>query len=263
VPTYRRSLPALVAHAVPLALAWVGLLVVLVAVGEVTVHSAAITHFDHHVTTVVVAHRSPALNRVMKALTWMGSWVSLVLTGAVLVVLLVLRRLPTIVVALAIVAWLGELVGVHIAKVVLRRPRPPEALWLVKAHGWSFPSGHAATATLVFIVLALVVTTLARHRMVRVLTWLAACLAVAVVAFSRVELGVHWTTDVLASIVFVAGWLSVIVALFATSLSPSRTPRGLAVKMSQREFRGPIGGDTVRDYRPPEVNRLRSYEFVD
>jgi len=193
----------------------------LIAVGEITVHSAAITHFDHHVTALVVAHRSPALNRAMKALTWMGSWVSLVITGGVLVMLLVFRRLPTTVLALAIVAWLGEIVGVHIAKVVLSRHRPPEALWLVKAHGWSFPSGHAATATLVFTALALVVTMLARRGIFRVLSWLAAVVAVAVVAFSRVELGVHWTTDVLASIVFVAGWLSVILALFATSLSPS------------------------------------------
>ncbi len=249
MPTYRRSLPPLVTRALPLALAWVGLLGVLIAVGEVTVHSAAITHFDQHVTALVVAHRSPALNSVMKALTWMGSWVSLVFTGGVLVVLIAFRRLPTMVMALAIVAWLGELVGVHIAKVVLSRHRPPDALWLVKAHGWSFPSGHAATATVVFTALALVVTMLARRGIFRVLSWLTAGLAVAVVAFSRVELGVHWTTDVLASIVFVACWLSVIVALFATSLAPSRGSRALALNMSQRELRegGAISGDTHRD----------------
>ncbi len=218
---FRPGLPPLIARAVPLVLAWVGLVVVLVAVGHAIVHSTAITHFDYHVTAVVVAHRTPTLDRIMRALTWIGSWVSVALAGAVLVVLLVLRRLPVLVIALAIVAWFGEFAAVHIAKVLVSRHRPPEALWLVRAHGWSFPSGHAAMATLVFSTLALVVTMLTRRGIFRVVSWLTAGVVVAAVAFSRVELGVHWTTDVLASIVFVTGWLAVIAALFATSLSES------------------------------------------
>jgi membrane-associated phospholipid phosphatase len=82
---------------------------------------------------------------------------------------------------------------------------------MVYAHGWSFPSGHTAAASLVFSVLALTVATLTGRRAVRVAGWLAAGLAIAATGFSRVELGVHWTTDVVVSIIFVTAWLTAIV----------------------------------------------------
>jgi len=99
---------------------------------------------------------------------------------------------------------------VRIGKIVVGRHRPPQAIWLVTAHGWSFPSGHTAAACLAFTALALCVATPARPRAVRILAWLIAGLAVAVTGFSRVELGVHWTTDVIASVLFVTGWLTAI-----------------------------------------------------
>ena len=82
---------------------------------------------------------------------------------------------------------------------------------MVNAHGWSFPSGHSAAACLAFTVFALCVVAITPHRAVRTLAWLFAGLAIATVAFSRVELGVHWTTDVIAGVSFVACWLTAIV----------------------------------------------------
>jgi membrane-associated phospholipid phosphatase len=107
---------------------------------------------------------------------------------------------------------------VQIGKRVLASDRPPEAIRLVQAHGWSFPSGHTAAATLTFTVLAVCVAAFARHRAVRILGGLIAGLAIAATAFSRVELGVHWTTDVIASVVFVASWLTAIAVLLGRRL---------------------------------------------
>jgi len=207
---------------IALILAWAALTGLLIAVGVGVTHSGSVTAFDRHVTSVVVAHRTPALNAVMKAVTWLGSWVALVATGILLVVLALRRRIPMAAVVLAVVAWAGENGGVTLAKHVVERDRPPQDLRLVSAHGWSWPSGHTAVALLVFTTVALAVAAIAPRPGYRTLAWVLAALAVAAVAFSRVELGVHWTTDVIASMIFVSAWLVVLVALFASDIRPQR-----------------------------------------
>ena len=194
LPQLKAALPRMAV----LAGIWAALTGLLLAAGAVVIHSAAITQFDQHVTRVVVESRTAALICVMKAVTWLGSW------GAMVVA--------------AVLAWAGETGGVQIGKHVLARERPPEAIRLVHAHGWSFPSGHAAAACLVFMVLAWCLAALAGRRAVWIAGWLVAGLAIAVTAFSRVELGVHWTTDVIASIVFVACWLTAIAVVLGGRL---------------------------------------------
>jgi undecaprenyl-diphosphatase len=76
-------------------------------------------------------------------------------------------------------------------------------------------------AVLVFGVLALVVTHLFGSPTVRASAWALAFLAMAIVGFSRIELGVHWTTDVIGSLAFVALWLVAVVAVFRGELRAS------------------------------------------
>ncbi len=209
-------------RALLLAVTWAVLTGLLIGVGVGVVHSSSVNGFDRHVTSVVVAHRTPALNEAMRAVTWLGSWVALVATGIVLVVLALRQRLPMVAVVLAVIAWAGENGGVALAKHVVERDRPPQDVRLVSAHGWSWPSGHTAVALLVFTTLALVVVALAPKSRYRTLAWVVATLAVAAVAFSRVELGVHWTTDVIASMIFVGAWLVVLFALFGSDIRLNR-----------------------------------------
>ena len=228
-PTQRK---AVLLRMVVLVGIWAGLVGLLVAAGEVITHSGAVTHFDDHVTRVVVSARTPGLNSAMKAMTWLGSWVALLVTAVVITVLVITRRLPVLAVIVAVFAWAGEAGGVAIGKHVVSRDRPPRAIWLVHARGWSFPSGHTAVACLAFAVLALCVAALARHRAVVVVGWLIAGLAIAATAFSRVELGVHWTTDVVASVIFVTCWLAAIAISLGGRL---RRPEPLADQVSSPE----------------------------
>jgi undecaprenyl-diphosphatase len=197
---------------------WAGLVGLLIAVGEVITRSTAVTGFDQRVTRNVVDSRTATLNSVMRVVTWLGSWVALTAVAIVVVLLVIRKRLPIVAALVAVFAWAGEALGVRIAKEAVTRARPPQDIWLVTARGWSFPSGHAATASLAFTLLALCVGVLTRHRLARVIAWLTAALAIAATAFSRVELGVHWTTDVIASVVFVTCWLTAITLTLSSRL---------------------------------------------
>ena len=206
--------------------AWIVLAGILIGVGELVNHSGAVQRFDNHVTSFVVAHRTAGLNAVMKTLTWLGSWVAVLVVAEIVLVLVLRRRLSIGFLLLAVVAWAGTQGGTTLAKNVVQRPRPPEDLRLVSAHGWSWPSGHTATATLVFAVLATVVwilTTRTRLRLLAAVGWILVAVAV---AFSRVELGVHWTTDVLASLVFTTVWLTALGMIFGAVVTSTMSQSG-------------------------------------
>ncbi|MEU9534402.1 phosphatase PAP2 family protein [Streptomyces sp. NPDC048213] len=99
----------------------------------------------------------------------------------------------------AVTAVAGGLTGL-LVKVVVERARPSLEDPVARAPGFSFPSGHAMTATTTFAVLLLVLLPLVPRR-ARVVCWAVAGLSVLGVGFTRVALGVHWFSDV------VGGWL--------------------------------------------------------
>lgn len=97
-----------------------------------------------------------------------------------------------------------------VLKSVVGRARPHLPNPVASAPGGSFPSGHALTATLGCGVIILVLLPVLRTRG-RVVAWTIGVLVVGAVSYSRVALGVHWTTDV------VGGWILGIGLLAATT----------------------------------------------
>lgn len=213
-----------------LLLVWLVLTAALVGIGDLVVHSAGVNAFDRHVTSATVARRGGTLDAVMRAVTWLGSWVGLVVGAVVVGLLVVCRRLPATFILVAVLGWAGT-EGVGLIKTLVRRDRPPVRLRLVTAHGWSWPSGHTANATLVFTGLAVVVALLVARRWIRIAAGVVAGVAIAAVGCSRVVLGVHWTTDVIAGFVYVAVWLASVALIVGRELrafpewrSAERTP---------------------------------------
>lgn len=84
------------------------------------------------------------------------------------------------------------------AKLLFGRPRPELVDHLVEVRGLSFPSGHATNSAIIYLTLALLITQVVPGRSTRAYIIGGAVLLTGIIGVSRVYLGVHWPSDVLA-----------------------------------------------------------------
>lgn len=182
-----------------------------VATEDVTQHNGLALH-DAADLRSFTDHRPALLVHVARAATYAGA-VPVVAVLALLATVLLWRRGLRLALALAPVVSLAVVaVAVSATKTVVGRARPPVALHLVSEGDASFPSGHAADSAAVLLTIAFVVAVFVLRRPIaQALVVLVAAAMTASIGVSRLVLGVHWPSDVLA------GWaLGVTVALAVT-----------------------------------------------
>lgn len=155
----------------------------------------------------VVAHRTPLWSRITHYGTLLGATNTVILLTAIGCVVLALRghgpRLP----AFLAVAVAGETVLFVLASIVVHRMRPPIPHLDGAPPTSSFPSGHTAATVALWCGLALgLARTHPRHPL-RVLSWVLAVVLPIFVLAARLYRGMHWPTDVAASVVFSLLWV--------------------------------------------------------
>lgn len=130
---------------------------------------------------------------------------------AAVVALLFLRlRREAVLFALTVAGgWIANTV----VKMLVGRERPQIVPHLMEAGGDSFPSGHSFNSAVVYIAMALAFAALSWRHSVRYLLIGSAMALSALVAWSRVLLGVHFPSDVLAGWLGGAGWAFLAAAL--------------------------------------------------
>ena len=134
---------------------------------------------------------------VMRDLTSLGSAPVLVLFVLAVAGSLVARR-QYHALALLLVATIGGHLLNDFLKETFARPRPVAALHLTEVRSLSFPSGHAMESAIIYLTLAALLARLVRTRMLKLYFIGLAFFLTLVVGASRVYLGVHYPSDVLA-----------------------------------------------------------------
>ena len=159
---------------------------------------------DTQVLLSIRQWHSPWLDQVMLAVTTLGQPSILLASSLVLAFLLLRRKKVAEAIALAIVA-LGGLGLNLLLKNLFVRTRP--ALWerIVQVDLYSFPSGHAMMSMMIYGAIGYILAVQFPQR--RGWIALATVLLVGAIGFSRLYLGVHWLTDVVAGYAAGLVWL--------------------------------------------------------
>lgn len=133
-----------------------------------------------------------------------GVAVLTLLTVIVAGYLAILRKAATAVFVIAAVA--GGAVASTLLKSIFERPRPDLVAHLVMVDTTSFPSGHAMNSAVVYLTLGALLSRTHAERTTRVYILGVAIALTLTIGFSRVFLGVHWPSDVLAGWIIGAFW---------------------------------------------------------
>jgi undecaprenyl-diphosphatase len=173
---------------------------------------------DTPIRNAVHARSSPPLTAIMRGVSLFGSEVILVPLGAILVWWLVAAKRRRAAVVFAVAALGAEALD-QIMKLLFYRPRPEPFFGLASPVTHSFPSGHAMVSCCFFGVLAAILAARQPSLLKRIAIFAAAALLVALMGFSRVYLGLHYPTDVLAGYAAAVVWLAVVRTVYGASIA--------------------------------------------
>lgn len=147
----------------------------------------------------------PWLEIAAQDITALGSATVLGLTVVAVVGFLLLQGLVRNA-AFVLVASVGGWLLNDLLKALFARPRPSVVPHLREVFTMSFPSGHALTSAVVFLTLGALLMHVAHRRILKFYCMIIAITATLLVGATRVYLGVHYPTDVLAGWMFGASW---------------------------------------------------------
>ena len=148
----------------------------------------------------------------LKLISLLGGYQALAVLSVVVAAVEFRRGMGRSVVPFLVLTVAGQFLVINAVKAVVNRPRPDIAR-LTGFSGASFPSGHAAAAACSFAVFSLLLGRRRSPASKAVLAAVAAAITTAV-AGSRVLLGVHWFTDVVAGIAIGWAWFTLISLAF-------------------------------------------------
>lgn len=167
--------------------------------------------FDLAVRTRVHDFFSPQLTRFMLATTFLGSIAFLTTLFVVIVAVWLLKGMKRPAVWLTIAAGGSVILDISL-KLGFHRARPIPFVGTAPST-YSFPSGHALSSFCFYGVLAGLLCARIESKPLRIAIWTVAAALVLAIGLSRIYLGVHYPTDVIAGYIAAAAWVSTL--LFA------------------------------------------------
>lgn len=166
-------------------------------------------HFDDATRAAVHQVASPAMTVLMRGLSFAGSTISLTI-GTIIVVIVFARRKWGHEAKLFALTMVGAALLNITLKLTFKRTRPTPFFDLLPPETYSFPSGHSLASCCFFGALAAIITARIERKRARAIVWIIASVMFLSIGLSRIYLGVHYTTDVIAGFAAAFVWIMVV-----------------------------------------------------
>jgi membrane-associated phospholipid phosphatase len=207
-----------------------------VAIGTLLImvrHNAGLARYDLTLARWGGDNATTGSTRFLRAFSQLGGTPVMISVAALAALVEYGRTRTRAVWGFMTVVVLGQVIIVNLTKVIVNRARP-DIRRLTGFSGASFPSGHAATAAATFAAVALLVGRRRSQQTKALLAAAAAGIAVAV-AVTRVLLGVHWMTDVLAGLAMGWAWFAFSSVAFGGRVLTFGLPVAIAERSAEHD----------------------------
>lgn len=165
--------------------------------------------FDEATRGAVHQLASPAMTTAMRGVSFLGSTIFLTLATAGVIVWFAMRKWGREAKLIAATMIGASALNITL-KLAFKRTRPVPFFDLLPPESYSFPSGHSLTSACFFGAFAAIITARIKRRRARILVWIVCVTTFVVIGLSRIYLGVHHTTDVIAGFAAALIWILVV-----------------------------------------------------
>lgn len=179
------------------------------------------THVDTRVANWLHERATPAWTEFFEAVTALGN-VPVLITVTLVAALVLAWRRQLAELQLLLLVVIGAQVLTLGLKLGFRRERPFFADPLATESSYSFPSGHATVSLAVYGTLALILARHVRPISARLAILAAAAALAGLIGFSRLYLGVHFLSDVIAGFSLAVAWITTCMLLLHLRVRLSR-----------------------------------------
>lgn len=168
--------------------------------------------FDEIIRKSINRLAAPGLTALMQAITFLGSGLFLLSFGALISVGFLLAKWRRALLVLLITMTGATILNVTL-KVSFRRTRPTSFFGTPLPSSFSFPSGHALLSLCFYCAIAYLIASRLNNPAISFSAWLTAIILILAIGFSRVYLGVHYPSDVIAGYAAGTFWILTVTLL--------------------------------------------------
>ena len=165
--------------------------------------------FDDATRAAVHTFASPTMTIFMRFMSFMGNTLSLTVATIAAIAWFAWRRWGREARLFALTMIGASLLNLTL-KLAFQRPRPVPFFNLTAPESYSFPSGHSLASCCFFAGLAAILSGRVKSRRVRTIIWTIATITFLLIGLSRIYLGVHYPTDVIAGFASALIWILVV-----------------------------------------------------